>query len=125
MKGEKPMTNLSNELCDICGLKYCKEKVVINNGQTPNVDIKPFYLDFEQAENYKKLQEIFINHDHSITLSKGWYAISNGDTDFVNDMHDTSFAISGTTFLKAVCNYLIKDVEKIKQAIRETEWKYE
>lgn len=160
------MTNLSNELCDICGLKYCKEKVVINNGQTPNVDIKPFYLDFEQPENYKKLQEIFINNDHSITLSKGWCAISNVDTDFVNDWYDTSFEISGTTFLKAVCNYLtlwieetirkrisdgiysepidtshkltrkecvyprgyddlLKDIEKIKQAIRKEEWIYE
>ena len=160
------MTNLSKQLCKLCGLKYCKEKVVINNGQTPNVDIKPFYLDFEQPENYKKLQEIFINNDHSITLSKGLCAISNGDTDFVNDMYDTSFEIHGKTFLKAVCNYLtlwieettqeqisygiysepkdtshkltreeciyprgyddlLKDIEKIKQAIRETEWLYE
>ena len=179
------MTNLSRQLCEICGIKRkrkifdqrcdntCKylDKTDVYNpckrGNNPcPTYIKYVYPDFEQPENYKKLQEIFINHDHSITLSKGWYAISNGDTDFVNDMHDTSFAISGITFLKAVCNYLtlwieettqeqisygiysepintshkltreeciyprgyddlLKDVEKIKQAIRETEWVYE
>lgn len=160
------MTNLSKELCEICGLKYCKEKVVINEGQCPNVDIKPFYLNFEQPESYKRLLEIFINNGHFITLSKDCYAISNGDTDFVTDMYDTNFEITGQTFLKAVCNYLtlwieeitqeqisygiysepintsykltreeciyprgyddlLKDVERIKQAIRETEWVYE
>ena len=163
------MTNLSKELCEICGIKpklnciNCPHpcETACNNCSYSDLN----YPDFEQPENYKKLQEIFINNDHSITLSKGWCAISNGDTDFVNDCYDTSFEISGTTFLKAVCNYLtlwieetirkrisdgiysepidtshkltreeciysrgyddlLKDVEKIKQAIRETEWVY-
>ncbi len=167
--------NLSKELCEICGIGYiikCK-----HGEQFPqNCDCdysceecsahQKIFPDFEKPENYKKLQEIFINNGHSITLSKDWYAISNGDTDFVTDMYDTSFEIIGKTFLKAVCNYLrlwieeitqeqisygiysepintshkltreeciyprgyddlLKDVERIKQAIRETEWVYE
>ena len=102
------MTNLSKELCEICGI----EPKIIEDYDSNEYEIYP---DFEQAENYKKLQEIFINHDHSITLSKGWCAISNGDTDFVNDMYDTSFEIHGKTFLKAVCNYLTLWIEETTQ----------
>ena len=153
-------SELSRQLCEICGIEAKLD------GSNPNLSVQPVYPDFTQPENYKKLQEIFINNDHSITLSKGWYAISNGDTDFVNDLYDTSFAISGKSFLKAVCNYLtlwieettqeqisygiysepintshkltreeciyprgyddlLKDVEKLKRAIKETEWVYE
>ena len=163
------MTNLSKELCKICGIK----PKCINCGQTvseenpcPKPCNKQKYPDFEKPENYKKLQKVFINNGHSITLSKDWYAIGNGDNDFVTDMYDTNFEITGTLFLKAVYNYLtlwieettqeqisygvysepkdtshkltreeciyprgyddlLKDVEKIKQAIREKEWEYE
>lgn len=165
------MTNLSKELCEICGIepkrveKRCKECDLIMEECGCFDCYKEVYPDFEQPENYKKLQEVFIECNHSITLSRGWYAISNGDTDFVNDMYDTSFEIHGGTFLKAVCNYLmlwieettrvgmpdgtysepkdtshkltreecvyprgyddlLKDIEKIKQAIKETEWVY-
>ena len=113
------MTNLSNELCDICGLKYCKEKVVINNGQTPNVDIKPFYLDFEQPENFVKLFNTPIPNPY-ITIS-GFvthYALSIWVT------HD---------FLKRLVQLLKnkppdfteREIMLIKQAIKEREWVYE
>ena len=88
--------DLSRELCKICKIKYV-------------------YPNFEEAENYKKLQEVFINHNHSITLSKDWCAISNGDTDFVNDMYDMSFEITGKTFLNTVCNYLTLWIEEMTQ----------
>lgn len=161
------MTNLSKKLCEICGIegKWFEYTTETTDGCV-NLGKKRVFPDFEQPENYKKLQEIFINNGHSITLLKGWYAISNGDTDFVTDMYDTSFEITGKTFLKAVCNYLtlwieemtqeqisygiysepintshkltreqciyprgyddlLKDVERIKQAIREMEWVYD
>jgi len=91
------MANISNELCEICGLKYCKEKVVLNNGQTPNVDIKPFYLDFEQPENFVILFELINKQTRSeflqilvqrLRVEAGWYT------------------------------------DEIKQSIRETEWVY-
>lgn len=173
------MTNLSQQLCKICGIEpkrvrpfqcdknkenipceFCIEK----HGKC--ISQKEIYPDFEKPENYKKLQEVFINNDHSITPSRDLCAISNGDTDFIHDTYDTSFSISGATFLKAVYNYLtlwieqttevmissgeysepidtshkltrreciyprgyddlLKDVKRIKQAIRETEWVYE
>ena len=105
------MTNLSKELCEICGIK---PQIV----QDYELNEYKIYPDFEQPENYKKLQEIFINNDHSITLSKDWCAISNGDTDFVTDMYNTSFEIHGETFLKAVYNYLtlwIEEQESVRQ----------
>lgn len=93
------MTNkiLSEQICEVCGLKYCKEKVVINNGQTPNIDIKPFYLDFEQPENFVILFELINKQTRSEFLQRlvqrlrveaGWYT------------------------------------DEIKQSIRETEWVY-
>lgn len=122
--------NLSQKLCEICGIEPIK-KTLISCGCEDRTRhfrsydpkrcrgckkkykakvykevIKLIYPDFEKPENYKKLQEVFINNEHSITLSEGWYAISNGDTDFIYDMHDTTFALTGKTFLKAVCNYL-------------------
>ena len=73
--------NLSKQLCEICGLKYCKEKVVINEGQCPNVDIKPFYLNFEQPENFVRLLEVLSNYmyddDRGISISKNY--VSLGD----------------------------------------------
>ena len=111
------MTNLSKELCEICGIAYTITedncRVYDNDGELCEQYV--YKLDFEQPTNYKKLQEIFINHDHSITLSKGLCSISNGDTDFVNDMYDTSFEIHGKTFLKAVCNYLTLWIEETTQ----------
>lgn len=100
---------LSEQICEICGIEPKLD------GSNPALSVQPVYPDFEQPTNYKKLQEIFINHDHSITLSKGLCAISNGDTDFVNDMYDTSFEIHGKTFLKAVCNYLTLWIEETTQ----------
>lgn len=151
--------NLSRELCEICGI----EGKIIEDYDGNEYEIFP---DFEQPENYKRLQEIFIDNGHSITLSEDWFAISNGDIDFVTDMYDTSFSIKGKTFLNAVCNYLalwieeqtqiklqdntmsppidtshkltregciyprgyddlLKDIEKIKQAIKSEVWEYE
>ena len=115
------MTNLSRQLCEICGLKYCKEKVVINNGQTPNVDIKPFYLDFEQPENFVKLGELKLNYENYTTI---FY--------LVNYLSDNSWCTK-KEFLKYLLSILsntntyefyIQLQEKTKQAIRKEEWIY-
>lgn len=106
--------NLSKQLCEICGLKYCKEKVVINEGQCPNVDIKPFYLNFEQPENFVRL--------FNLTLPiRGIPSIA----EFV------TFEYLTITDSKDFLEKLIKSIQEpytedeVIKSIREAEWVYD
>lgn len=111
------MTNLSKQLCKLCGLKYCKEKVVINNGQTPNVDIKPFYLDFEQPENFVKLMELRVD------------GLSGGTLTLMGILNKEYWLSDRQDYIKFLYKYYIPALtplwqDELKQAIRETEWVY-
>ena len=46
------MTNLSKELCEICGIEPKLD------GSNPALSVQPVYPDFEQAENFVKFLEI-------------------------------------------------------------------
>ena len=123
------MTNLSKELCEICGLKYCKEKVVINNGQTPNVDIKPFYLDFEQPENFVKLLEI-ISKKSSVSFCHNGTYFGCSIHYFCTEVFEADIGTIPHNFLNTLLKQHLRNpckpklLEQLKQAIRETEWVY-
>lgn len=106
------MTNLSKELCKICGIK----PEIIEDYDSNEYEIYP---DFEQAENFVKLFNTRIPNPY-ITVAG-----------FV-----THFALSilaNHDFLKRLVQ-LLKDkphgcikseTEQIKQAIRKEEWIYD
>lgn len=129
------MTNLSKELCEVCGIEPIYETEVVDGWgntryklkcKTPEeaevkgmfVHREPKYPDFEQAENFVKLFNTRIPNPY-ITVAG-----------FV-----THFALSILAthdFLKRLVQ-LLKDkphgcikseVEQIKQAIRKEEWIY-
>ena len=123
------MPNLSQQLCEICGLKYCKEKVVINNGQCPNVDIKPFYLNFEKLENFVRLFSL-ITTRKDFTYSTGLYYMSyirtyrqlstlvTSEDEYISESEDV---------IEAFLTCVIKCAKKEKDVadyIRKTEWLY-
>ena len=114
------MTNLSKELCEICGMPYIKTedncRVYDNEGELCEQYV--YKLNFEQPENFVKLFNTPIPNPY-ITIS-GFvthYALSIWVT------HD---------FLKRLVQLLKnkpqdfteREIMLIKQAIRETEWVY-
>lgn len=117
------MTNLSKELCEICGIepkmveKRCKECDLIIEECGCFDCYKEVYPNFEQPENFVKLLEI-INKE----MSMGAFLICNL-------YYEYSFTIEFLRLLKIFLNggleYGECVINKIKQAIRKTEWIYE
>lgn len=82
------MTNLSQQLCEICGIK----PQIIEDYDSNEYELYP---DFEKDNNKLKLIDLLIENDHFITMSKYFYYIGNGDTDFINDFYNEQFEVQG------------------------------
>ena len=103
------MTNLSKELCEICGVEY--EKPVCNDEEFCDYKAK---LSFEKPENFVRLFDLTLPQKGIPTIAE-----------FVTYEHLT--ITDSKDFLAKLIEMLKDDsyVADIKQAIRETEWVYE
>ena len=101
--------SLSQQICEVCGIEP-KYKII----HTPTIlDKNPIYHDFENNNNNKlKLINLLIKNEHIITMSKNYYAIGNGDIDFVDDCYNEYFEVEGDSFLGALHNYLIRWIKQ-------------
>ena len=122
--------DLSKQLCEICGLKYCKEKVVINEGQCPNVNIKPFYLNFEQPENFVRLLEI-VSKKSSISFCHNGIYFGCSIHYFITNIFEADMGTIPHNFLNTLLKQHLSNpckpelLEQLKQSIREAEWVYD
>lgn len=109
------MTNLSKELCEICGIK----PKIIEDYDSNEYEIYP---DFEQPQNLKKL--LNLNFDCSdeeygkMEANIALYVIYNFFVEKRANKNSTNL-LEG--IIKAV-KYKENEAEAIKKAIRETEW---
>lgn len=131
------MTNLSRQLCEVCGIKRkrkifdqrcdntCKylDKTDVydpckrGNNPCPTY-IKYVYPDFEQPENFVKLMELKV---------KG---LSGGNLTLMGILNKEYWLSDRQDYIRFLCQYFISDLtpywqDKLKQAIREMEWVYE
>lgn len=106
------MTNLSKELCKICGI----EPQIVEDYELNEYEIYP---DFTQPENFLKLGELKLNYENYTTI---FY--------LVNYLSDNSWSTK-KEFLRYLLSILsntntyefyIQLQEKTKQAIREERW---
>ena len=104
------MTNLSKELCEICGIEPKLD------GSNPALSVQPVYPDFEQVENFVKFLEII----HARMSIEGLLML---ETDGV--LLTRRFLKLVIKFLKGELGYVETKINAVKQAIRAEEWKYE
>lgn len=113
------MTKLSKELCEICGIPYTITedncRVYDNDGELCEQYV--YKLNFEQPENFVKLMELKVEGLSAGNLTL--MGILNKEY-WLSDRHD---------YIKFLCQYHFPDLtpywqDKLKQAIRETEWVY-
>ena len=129
------MTNLSRQLCEICGI----EPKCINCGQTvseENPCPKPCgeqkYPDFTKPENFVKLlnspTETIIKNGQTIPAKNIWWIV-NMDAKNCKALAPYYFEDLLTHLIVILENenkiYSDEFVNRIKQAIRETEWVYD
>ena len=103
------MTNLSKELCEICGIE-----------QT---------VDFTTPENFVKLQKLMIESGMGFDIRLVDYPIKL-EIRFCWDDPDFLFKVQGNSFEEVFLRFILQICEldeegDIKQEIRETEWVYE
>lgn len=117
------MTNLSKELCEICGIK----PKIIEDYDSNEYEIYP---DFEWAENFVKLLEIVSKKSSVLFCRNGTYYGCSIHY-FVTNVFE---AIEGTiphNFLNTLLKQHLRNpckpklLEQLKQAIRNEEWIYE
>lgn len=116
------MTNLSKELCEICGI----EPKIIEDYDSNEYEIYP---DFEQAENFVKLQKLLIEMGMGFDIQLFDYP-TKLQICFCWDDENFTFKIYGASLEEVFLRFAIQiceldDEGDIKQAIREEEWKYE
>lgn len=133
--------NLSQQLCEICGIKP-RYGVYVNFGDLDNNfhlvtnerkcrliadnryengvsdddlrNLKPtYYPDFEQPENFVRLLEL-----NSINGTSLWWTINCAGV-----LCNENLPANRREFLNLVCRF-IKNKEYIKQAIKDEEWVY-
>lgn len=102
------MTNLSKELCEICGIE---PKTI----EDYNLNEYKIYPDFENPENFVKLLEII--HDRMSIVGLLMYEIDE-------DSLTRRFLKLVIKFLSDELGYVETKIDTVKQAIRETEWVY-
>ncbi len=123
------MTNLSKELCEICGIephedKYCfwecknpeLENKPCNNTECPHYRDNKYYINFKEPDNFMKLFSLPIKIKSSEPTETIIHILSRHFHIF--DVED---------FLSALCKYLTGYNDygaQIIEAIRETEWVY-
>lgn len=115
------MTNLSKELCEICGI----EPITFDY----ELAFRKVYLDFEQAENFVKLQKLLIEIGMGFDIQLFDYP-TKLQIRFCWDNENFTFKIFGDSLEEVFLRFAIQiceldDEGDIKLAIREAEWKYE
>lgn len=139
------MTNLSKELCEICGIKpqevkYCfwecknpeLENKPCNNTECPYYRDNKYYINFKKPENFIKLlnlpTETIIKNGQTIPAKNIWWIV-NMDAKNCEALAPYYFEDLLTHLIVILENenkiYSDEFVNRIKQAIRETEWVYD
>lgn len=98
------MTNLSKELCEICGIEAKLD------GSNPALSVQPVYPDFEQPKNFVKLLKIANDVLGSVHFATAYTKNKPGIFEEQVLLHYLPIA---------------KLNEGFKRAIRAEEWKYE
>ena len=130
------MTNLSKELCEICGIKpklnciNCPHpcETACNNCSYSDLN----YPDFEQSENFVKLlnlpTEIIKKNGQEFSAKSIWWIV-NMDAKNCEALAPYYFEDLLTHLIVILENenkiYSDEFVNRIKQAIREKEWLYD
>lgn len=117
------MTNLSKELCEICGIEPKLD------GSNPALSVQPVYPDFEQPTNFVKLQKLLIEMGMGLDIQLFDYP-TKLQIRFCWDDENFTFKIYGDSLEEVFLRFAIQiceldDEGDIKQAIRAEEWKYE
>ena len=117
------MTNLSKELCEICGIEAKLD------GSNPALSGQPVYPDFEQPENFVKLLEIVSKKSSVSFCHNGTYFGCNIHY-FCTEVFEADIGAIPHNFLSTLLKQHLSNpckpklLEQLKQAIRETEWVY-
>lgn len=129
------MTNLSKELCEVCGIEPIYETEVVDGWgntryklkcKTPEeaevkgmfVHREPKYPDFTQPENFLKLMELRVE------------GLSGGNLTLMGILNKEYWLSDRQDYIRFLCQYFIPDLtpywqDKLKQAIRKEEWIYD
>ena len=104
------MTNLSKELCEVCGIN----PEIIEDYDSNEYEIYP---DFEQPENFVKLMELRVD------------GLSGGTLTLMGILNKEYWLSDRQDYIKFLYKYYIPALtplwqDELKQAIRETEWVY-
>lgn len=119
------MTNLSKELCEICGIEPKLD------GSNPDLSVQPVYPDFTKPENFTRLlnlpTEIIIKNGQTIPAKNIWWIINTEAKNYkvLAPYYFEALLIRLIVILENE-NKIYSDefVNRIKQAINETEWVY-
>ena len=127
------MTNLSKQLCEICGIKpklnciNCPHpcETACNNCSYSDLN----YPDFEQPTNFVKLQKLLIEMGMGLDIQLFDYP-TKLQIRFCWDDENFTFKIYGDSLEEVFLRFAIQiceldDEGDIKQAIRAEEWVYE
>lgn len=118
------MTNLSKELCEICGIKPKLD------GSNSALSVQPVYPDFEQPTNFVKLLEI-VSKKSSVSFCHNGTYFGCSIHYFISDIFEADIGTIPHNFLNALLKQHLRNpckpklLEQLKQAIRAEEWKYE
>lgn len=117
------MTNLSKQLCKICGVK----PKIIEDYDSNEYE---FYPDFEQPENFVKLLEIVSKKSGVSFCHNGTY-FGCSIHYFIADIFEADIGTIPHNFLNTLLKQHLRNpckpklLEQLKEAIRAEEWKYE
>ena len=130
------MTNISKELCEICGIepkkveKRCKE-CNLNMEECGCFDCcKEIYPDFEQPENFVKLLEI-VSRRSSVSFCHNGSYFGCSIHYYFKDIFEADKGNIQHNFLNTLLKQDLRNpckpklLEQIKQSIREAEWVYD
>ena len=125
------MTNLSNELCEICGIepKWIKYETETTDGCI-NLGSKKVYPDFEQPENFVKLLEI-VSKKSGVSLCHNGTYFGCSIHYFIADIFEADIGTIPHNFLNTLLKQHLRNpckpklLEQLKETIRAEEWKYE
>ena len=129
------MTNLSKELCEICGIepkrveKRCKECNLIMEECGCFDCYKEVYPDFEQPENFVKLLEI-VSKKSSVSFCHNGIYFACDIHYFCTEVFEADKGSIPHNFLNTLLKQHLRNpckpklLEQLKQTIRETEWMY-
>lgn len=108
------MTNISQQLCEICGIEPKRNRVTTQG--LSGIHLPDLYPNFEKPENFIKLFNLPLNYIGYKTLASfitGKNVYVDGVKDFLEEL-----------FKEFEYNSEAVSTEQIKQAIKSEEWIY-